>query len=89
MDKLKKSTTDLMGLGIGGMAGLGAMGAMSNLPGMPAEAKGVMPLAATGVKLGMIGGMLHVAKDIVPEQKNEKHTKSKQKKDDYVSRILG
>lgn len=80
MDKLKKSTTDLMKGGMMGMAGLGAMGAMSNLPGMPAEAKGVMPLAATGVKLGMIGGMFNVAKDMFGEDKPKTYKRRKKRK---------
>lgn len=76
MDKLKKSTKDLMGVGITGMAGLGAMGAMSSLPGMPKEAAGVSRIAGVGVQLGAIGGLVQITKNIVPQTK-KKTTKKK------------
>lgn len=76
MTKLKKSTKDMMGLGITGMAGLGAMGAMSSLPGMPKEAAGVPKMAGIGMTLAMTGGLLQVAKDVVPQTK-KKTTKKK------------
>jgi hypothetical protein len=79
MDKLKKSTTDLMNLGIGGMVGLGAMGAIGSLPGMPAESKGVQKIAGTGVQLGMIGGLLNVTKNIIPMDEPVKKKKTKKK----------
>ena len=77
MNKLKKSTKDLMGVGITGMAGLGAMGTMSKLPGMPTQAKGLIPIAGVGVQLGAIGGLVQVTKNILPEQKTSKKTKRK------------
>lgn len=73
MEKLKKSTKDMMGLGITGMAGLGAMGAMSNLPGMPKEASIVPKMGGVGINLAMTGGVLKIAKDMYSIDK----TKSK------------
>lgn len=61
-----------MKTGIGGMVGLGAMGAISNVPGMPKEAKGVIPIASAGVQIGTIGAMVNVAKDILPKDKKSK-----------------
>ena len=65
---------NLMGVSIGGMAGLGAMGAMSKVPGMPDEAKSVIPIASVGVQIGTIGAMVGVAKDILPKDKKKKQT---------------
>ena len=79
MGKLKKSTKDLMGLGITGMAGLGAIGAMGNIPGMPKEAAGVPKMAGIGVNLAMTGGLLQVTKDIFGEEKTKKKTTKRKK----------
>jgi hypothetical protein len=80
MKKLKKSTTDLMGVSIGGMAGLGALGAMGNIPGMPVQAQGVIPMAATGVKLAQIGGIFNIAKNVVSDSKSKNKCKKKYKR---------
>ena len=69
--KMKDSMKDLMGTSITGMAGLGALGAMGNIPGMPAQAKGVIPMAATGVNLAQIGGIANIAKNIMPDTKSK------------------
>ena len=79
MDKLKKSTKDMMGLGITGMAGLGAIGAMGNIPGMPKEASVVPKMAGVGMTLAMTGGLVQVTKDIFGEEKTKKKTTKKKR----------
>ena len=44
-----------IGLGVASMTGMYAMGAMSNTPGMPQEAKNIVPIAGAG--LGVVNAM--------------------------------
>jgi len=70
--KLRESTNELFRTSIGGMSGMVALGALSNTPGMPKQAKGIVPIAGLGVQLGTIGATLNVARNIVPEQSTKK-----------------
>ena len=63
-----------MKTGIVGMAGLGAIGAMGNLPGMPEQASGISSIAAAGVTLGMVGGLVDISQNIMPKEKKGKKT---------------
>jgi hypothetical protein len=71
-NKLNTSTKNLIKGGIVGMGGLMVMGAMQNMPGMPKQAAGVTSIVGAGVTLGMVGGLMDVTKNILPEQSSAK-----------------
>ena len=75
--KTKKNINDLMSVSIGGMAGLGVMGAMSKIPGMPTQAAGVIPMAATGVNIAQAGTLFNISKDMFSMDKSKKKCKRK------------
>ena len=85
------SAKDTMKLGIGSMAGMGAMGAMGAIPGMPAEAKGIIPIAGAGMQLANVGQMVKTTNTVVGviDNKPKPKTKTSSKNDDRLRRMLG
>jgi len=75
MSKPKKRVKETVSLGIASMAGLSTMGAMGSVPGMPAQASGVISTAGSGIALLNVGQMAKNAMSITDMMKPEKKKK--------------
>jgi len=89
-DELMDATKDTMKVGVASMGGMMALGSMGSIPGMPAAAKGIIPIAGAGMVLANTGQLLKTTKTLTGVLTDEKpKQKTSSKTDERLRRMLG
>ena len=89
-NELIDATKDTMKVGVASMGGMMALGSMGSIPGMPAAAKGVIPIAGAGMVLANTGQLLKTTKTLTGTITDEKpKQKTSSKSEDRIRRMLG
>jgi len=69
-NQMMGAVKDTMGVGVASMAGYGVLGAMGSVPGMPAQAAGVIPIAGAGLQLANVGQLAKTGMTLVKSIKS-------------------
>jgi len=93
-NQMMGAVKDTMGVGVASMAGYGVLGAMGSVPGMPAQASNVIPIAGAGLQLANIGQLaktgMTVAKSLQGSDVDTGYRKKvKSKNESRIKKILG
>lgn len=90
-NSLMNNVKDTMGIGVASMAGYGVLGAMGSVPGMPAQASNVIPVAGAGLQLANVGQLaktgMSLAKSMTSTDVGYKK-KFSSKNEDRIKRML-
>jgi len=93
-NSLMREAKNTVGVGVTSMAGYGVLGAMGSVPGMPAQAAGVIPIAGAGLQLANVGQLaktgLSLAKSLQGSDVDTGYRKKvKSRNQNRIRRMLG